>query len=299
MEWLNYHHLLYFWVVAREGSIAKATKLLRLAQPTISGQIRVLEDALGQKLFQRAGRNLVLTDVGRTAYRYADEIFGLGRELLDVVKGRSTGRGMRFVVGVADAVPKLIAHRLLTPALALPDAVTIVCHEDHADPLLARLAVHDLDLVLSDAPIPAHVKVRGYNHLLGECSVSLFAAPRLARTHQRGFPRSLDGAPMLLPTEHTTLRRSLDGWLDGQGLRPRVVAEFEDSALLKVFGQAGHGLFPGPTVIEDEICRQYRVRVVGRLDSVREKFYAISVERRLKHPAVVAITETARSHLFA
>jgi len=298
MEWLNYHHLLYFWVVAREGSIAKATQQLRLAQPTISGQIRTLEDHLGEKLFQRQGRNLVLTEMGRVVYRYADEIFGLGRELLDVVKGRPTGQPVRFVVGVADVVPKMIAHKLLEPALAMPESVRIVCLEDRTERLLAELAVHGLDLVISDAPIGPHVKVRAFNHLLGECPVSVFAPAALAASHRRRFPKSLDGAPMLLPSENTSLRRSLDQWFETEGIRPKVVAEFEDSALLKVFGQAGHGLFPAPAAMEKEVQAQYGVRAVGRIEAVRERFYAISVERKLKHPAVLAITEAARSTIF-
>lgn len=298
MEWLNYHHLLYFWVVAREGSISKATKLLRLAQPTISGQIRTLEDQLGEKLFQRQGRNLVLTEMGRVVYRYAGEIFTLGNELMDVVKGRPTGRPVRFVVGLAGAVPKLVAHRLLEPALRLPESIRIVCQEDRSDRLLAELSVHALDLVISDAPIGPHVNVRAFNHLLGECGVTFFGTPELAKAHRRRFPQSLDGAPILIPTEGTSLRRALESWFEREGVRPDIVAEFEDSALLKVFGQAGRGLFAGPTAIEREICGQYEVRVVGRSDAVRERFYAISMERKLKHPAVLAITEAARSTLF-
>jgi LysR family transcriptional activator of nhaA len=298
VEWLNYHHLLYFWVVAREGSISKATQQLRLAQPTISGQIRTLEGHLGEKLFQRQGRSLVLTEVGRVVFRYAEEIFGLGRELMDTVKGRPTGQPVRFVVGVADAVPKLVAYRLLEAALAMPEQVRIVCLEDRTDRLLAELAVHALDLVITDAPIGPHVKVRAFNHLLGECGVTFFATPKLAATTKRRFPRSLDGAPMLVPSDNTMLRRSLDQWLELEDLRPRIVAEFEDTALLKVFAQAGHGICSGPTAIEKEICAQYGLRVVGRTDAVRERFYAISVERRLKHPAVLAITEAARARLF-
>jgi LysR family transcriptional activator of nhaA len=298
VEWLNYHHLLYFWTVAREGSVTGATRKLGLAQPTISGQIRQLERRLDQKLFRRQGRTLVLTDVGRVVYRYADEIFGLGRELLDVLESRPTGRPLRLTAGVAEGVPKLIAKRLLEPVLQLAGPVRLVCREDRTDRLLAALALHQLDVVLSDAPIPAQVGVKGFSHLLGECGVTIFAAPALARRHRRGFPRSLDGAPMLLPTDDTVLRRSLDHWLDSAGIRPVAVAEFEDPALLKTFGQDGRGLFAGPSVIEREIARQYAVGVVGRLEEVRERFYAISAERRLEHPAVVALTRAARDRLF-
>jgi LysR family transcriptional activator of nhaA len=298
MEWLNYHHLLYFWTVARHGSVSAASHELRLAQPTVSGQLRMLEDALGEKLFHRIGRRMVLTDMGRTVFRYADEIFTLGRELIDVVKGRPTGRPVRLVVGVADAVSKLIAYRLLQPALQLPEPVRIVCREDRPERLLAELSVHGLDLVLSDAPVGPAVNVRAFNHLLGECGVGFFAAPKLAQRLSGRFPESLHGVPMLLPTETTALRRALDQWFEAQGIRPQVVSEFEDSALLKVFGQQGLGVFPAPSAIEAEVRRQYGVRLVGTTTAVRERFYAISVERRLKNPAVVAICDAARATLF-
>jgi len=298
VEWLNYHHLLYFWVVAREGSIARASARLRLAQPTISGQIRALENSLGEKLFARSGRNLMLTEVGRVVSRYADDIFGLGRELMDTLKDRPIGRPVRFLVGVADVLPKLITYRLLEPALRLPEPLLIICREDHPDRLLADLSVHELDVVLSDAPIGPTVKVRAFSHLLGECGVSFFGAARLAARYRRGFPRSLDGAPFLFPADNTTLRRSLDQWFDSQGIRPRVVGEFQDSALLKVFGQAGAGVFPAPSAIEAEVQRQHGVRLIGRLEQVRERFYAISVERKIRHPAVVAISEAARRKMF-
>jgi len=298
MEWLNYHHLLYFWVVACHGSVTRAAAELRLAQPTVSTQLRTLEEVLGEKLFARTGRRLVLTDVGRLVFRYADEIFGLGRELLETVKGRPTGQPMRLTVGIADAVPKLIAYRLLRPALTGAEPVRIICREDKPDRLLAQLAAHGLDLVLSDAPIGPTTKVRAFNHLLGECGVTFFATPALARTCRRGFPRSLGGAPMLLPTDNTALRRSLDDWFESEDIRPRVASEFEDSALLMAFGQAGMGLFPAPSAIERQVRTQYGVVVVGRLDAVCERFYAISGERRLKHPAVVAISEAARQRVF-
>ncbi len=299
MEWLNYHHLLYFWVVAREGSVTRAAAELRLGQPTISAQLRALEDSLGEKLFRRVGRNLVLTDVGRDVLRYADEIFSLGRELLDSVKGRPTGRPMRFLVGVCDVVPKIVAYRLLQPALELPEPVRMICREDKSERLLAELALHSFDLVLSDAPIGPTVKIRAFSHLLGECGVTFFGAAKLARAYRRSFPRSLQGAPVLLPTDNTALRRSLDHWFDELGIHPVVRGEFEDSALLKVFGQAGVGIFAVPSVTESEVRERYGVEMIGRVESVRERFYAISGERRLKHPAVIAITEAARSKLFS
>jgi LysR family transcriptional regulator, transcriptional activator of nhaA len=298
MEWLNYNHLFYFWVVAREGSIARACDELLLTQPTISAQLRLLENALGEKLFARAGRNLVLTEVGRVVFRSADEIFTLGRELTDTLKGRSPGRPVRFVVGIADVLPKLVAYRLLEPALKMAEPIRVVCREDKSERLLAALAVHELDLVLTEAPISPTVRIRAFNHLLGECGVTIFGAAQIAASYRRGFPRSLQGAPFLLPTDTTTLRRSLDQWFNTQEIRPLVVGEFDDSALLKVFGQTGAGLFASPSVIEAEVRRQYGVQVIGRLADVRERFYAISVERKLKHPAVVAISEAARQKLF-
>ena len=298
MEWLNYHHLHYFWVVAKEGTIAAACEKLHVAQPTISAQLRSLEKSLGEKLFKRVGRSLVLTETGRTVYRYADEIFPLGGELLDTLRGRPTGNPLRFRVGVADVLPKLVAHRLLEPALKLPETIQLVCHESTPAELLARLAIHDLDLILSDGPIGPDVRVRAYNHLLGECGIAIFGSKELAAAHRRRFPRSLDGAPFLMPAGNTSLRRSLDFWFDSEDIRPSVVGEFDDDALLKVFGQAGAGLFAAPGVIEKEICRQYGVRIVGRVESVRERFYAISVERKVKHPAVIAIAHAAREKLF-
>ena len=298
MDWLNYHHLLYFHTVAKEGSVSRAAKSLRLAQPTLSGQIRKLEEAFDEKLFARSGRHLVLTEMGQLVFRYADEIFTIGRELTDTLRGRPSGRPSRLVVGVADVVPKLITARLLEIALELPEPVQIACHEGKSDRLLADLAVHGFDLVITDAPLSPHLNVKAYNHPLGETPVSFFASRELADRHRRRFPKSLEGAPMLLPTPNTQLRQSLDKWFQDHDVRPRVVAEFEDSALLKVFGQHGHGIFPAPSVLEDEVRRQYGVRTIGCADEVIERFYAISVERRIKHPAVAAITEAARERIF-
>lgn len=298
MEWLNYHHLLYFYTVAREGSIAKACDRLSLAQPTISGQLRQLEENLGEKLFARAGRGLALTEMGRVVYRYAEEIFGLGRELQDVIKGRPQGRPLRLLAGISDQVPKLIAFRILHAALAMPEPVRIVCREDSHDHLLAELAEHKLDVVISDAPIGSSISVKAFNHLLGSTGVSIFGTQALAARYRKNFPRSLDGAPFVLPTEEASLRRTLDLWFDEHQIRPNIVGEFQDSALLKAFGQAGVGLYAAPSAIETEVRQQQRGAVVGRLEGLVERFYAITVERRLKHPAVVAIGEAAREGLF-
>jgi LysR family transcriptional activator of nhaA len=299
MEWLNYHHLLYFWTVVREGGVLAASKKLRLRQPTVTGQIRALEQALGEKLFERVGRRLELTETGTFVYRYADEIFTLGRELQEGLKGRPTGRPRKLIVGVSEVVPKLVAYRLLEPALKGPEPLQLVCKEDRTEPLLASLALHELDLIITDAPVGPASNVRAFNHLLGECGVSLFAAPELAARLKRGFPKSLDGAPFLLPPETATIRRALSQWFEEQGVRPQVRGEFQDSALLKVFGQAGAGVFPAPSAIEHEVKSQYGVELVGRIDSIRERFYVITVERKLKHPAAVAISEAARNEVFA
>ena len=298
MEWLNYHHLLYFWTVAREGSLVAAGRVLRLSHPTLSAQIHALEDHLGEKLFVRVGRRLVLTEMGRVVYRYAEDIFSLGREMVDTVKGRSGGRPLRLDVGIVDVVPKLVVRRLMQPALTLPEPVRLVCYEDGYQRLLADLALHTLDIVISDAPVPPGSNVRAFNHLLGETGVSFFGTKSLARTYRPGFPNSLNGAPLLLPLEDLTLGRSLHQWFLRHDLKPRVVAEFEDSALLKVFGADGLGIFPAPTVIETDVSRQYGVQVLGRVPEVRERFYAISIERKLKNPAVVAISEAARHEIF-
>ena len=298
MEWLNYHHLLYFWTVVKEGGVAQAAKALRLAPPTVSGQVRALEESLELTLFDRVGRKLQVTDDGRVVFRYADEIFNLGRELLDTVKGRPTGRPLRLHVGISDVLPKLVCHDLLMPALRLPEPVQIVCHGDKTERLLAELAVQGLDLVLSDVPVGGNIKVRAFNHLLGECGLTFFATPDLARKYRRGFPHSLDGAPLLVPTEDSLVRRSLDHWFESIDVRPHLVAEFDDSGLLKSFGQGGEGIFGVPSVVEAGVRKQYGVQVVGRTEEVVERFYAITVERRIKHPAAVAISESAKQNLF-
>ena len=263
MEWLNYHHLLYFWTVAREGSIAKACETLRLAQPTISGQMRALEETLGEKLFIKKGRGLALTEVGGVVYRYADEIFGLGRELQDVLKGRPQGRALRLRVGISDLVPKMIAYRIVQPALAMKEPVQLVCEEDSPERLLEELAEHRLDVVLSDAPITGMPRVKAFNHMLGSCGTTIVGAPALAVRYRKKFPASLDGAPWLLPLEGGNLRRSLDQWFESAGVRPNIVGEFKDSALMQTFGQAGAGLFAASSAIEKEITQHYKVAVVG------------------------------------
>jgi len=298
LDWLNYHHLLYFWMVAKEGGITRAAEKLHLAQPTLSSQIQKLEKSLGANLFDRVGRTMVLTESGQLVYRYADEIFTLGRELTDAVQGMPTRDTLRLTVGVPDALPKLIVYQLLKPAIEIGQQVQLVCYEGKLGELIADLALHRLDIVLADSPVTPATHIRAFNHLLGESGVTIFGNAELAKQHEAEFPRSLHGARMLLPTQNTSLRRALEQWFDVTEIRPHVVHEFEDSAVLKVFGQHGEGLFAAPSAIEVEICRQYGVQVVGRIDEVKESFYAISVERRLKHPAVVAISNAARALLL-
>jgi LysR family transcriptional activator of nhaA len=297
MEWLNYHHLLYFWVVAREGSVVRASVQLRLAQSTISGQIHSLEKVLGEQLFTQVGRNLQLTEVGQVVYRYADEIFTLGRDLLSTLRGQSTTHPLRVVVGVTDVLPKRLVYRLLQPALTLATPVRLVCHEWEFAHLLAELALRQVDVVLADMPLNPGIKVRAFNHLLGSCGVSFCATAPLAATYRPGFPQSLDGAPMVLPTGNTNLRMALDHWFAAQRLHPMIVGECEDSALLRVFGQEGVGIFPVPTILETEIQQDLGVKVLGRVRAIRQQFYAITTERQLKHPATVAIVKGARQVL--
>jgi len=294
---INYKHLHYFWVVAKQGSIARASERLHLTPQTISGQISTFEDQLGQALFQRVGRNLELTEIGRLVLSYADEIFSLGGELEETVRNLPIDRPMVFKVGVADVVPKSIAYRLLAPALALQDAVRIVCKENSFDSLLGELALHRIDLVIADGPIPSGLNVRGFNHSLGESGISFLGVPKLAKSLRKDFPHSLNGAPLLLPSEINVMQARLFKWLDEKHIYPRIVGEFDDSALMKVFGQAGAGVFIAPTAISAEIEKQYSVSVIGSTDEVKEQFFAISIERKISHPAVAAITTTAREWL--
>ncbi len=299
MEWLNYHHLLYFWTVVRAGSIHKASEQLRISPPAISAQLKLLEDQLGEKLLTRSGRRLVLTEMGRTVFSYAEDIFTLGRELMDVVKNRPIGRPLRLDVGVVDVMPKVVVQTLLEPALHLRETVRIVCREATSDLLLGRLATHELDVVLSDSPVDPSVKIRAYSHLLGECGVIFVAGRRTAARYRRKFPHSLNGAPMFLPTDNTAFRRNLDFWFESKGIRPLVLGEFEDYALLRAFGETGAGVFPLPSVVETQLRKQRSLKTIGSTSEVRTQFYAISAERKLQHPAVLAIRNAARQELFS
>lgn len=297
MDWLNYHHLFYFWTTVREGSVSAAARRLRLAQSTVSAQLQQLEGSLGVKLFSRQGRALQLTDDGRRVLRYADEIFALGRELGDEMRGQRAEGAPRLVVGVSESLPKLIVYRLLEPALQGKPPPTLVCVEGNEELLVARLASHDLDLVLAESPVTSPTPVRTFSHLLGSSPVSFFACASLARSLRKGFPASLDGAPMLLPSPRAPLRRLLAQWFDAHRLRPRLVAEFDDSALLKAFAQAGHGVFAAPGALASELRRQYDARLVGHATGLREHFYAITAERRLSQPGALAVVSAARGLL--
>jgi len=294
MEWLNYHHLRYFCAVARTGSISRASEELHVSSPAISAQLRSLEDSLGEKLFLRSGRRLVLTDVGRVVLNYGEEIFTLGREMLHRVKDQPTGRPLRLIVGVVDVLPKMIAQWLIAPALKLREAVHLVCREGGSNYLASQLAMHELDVVLSDEPVSPGFSVRLYNHLLGECGVTFVATPRLAKNLKADFPRSLHHAPMLLPAVGTGVRRDLDSWFEQQEIRPQIVGEFQDHALLRAFAQEGTGVFAIPSVFEKHLQQQDSLQSIGAAGEIRNRFYAISAERRLKNSAVLAICSTAR-----
>lgn len=298
MEWLNYHHLLYFWTAARKGSIVKASEELLLAPPTISAQIGRLEESLGEKLFRRSGRRLALTETGQVVFRYAEEIFSTGRDLMDMLKGRPTGRPLQLLVGVVDVLPKALVYRLIEPAFQLPSPVQIICREDPPDRMLGLLAMHQLDLILSDAPMPAGTSVRAFSHSLGDCAVGFYAKLKSAAKLRKGFPRSLEAVPMLLPTESASLRAELDKWFDSQGIRPSIAGTFDDFALIREFASAGRGVFAAPSVLDHELRRSHGFTQIGLTGEVRTRFYAISVERRIKNPAVVAICDAARQEIF-
>jgi len=295
---LNLKHLRYFWSVASHGSITKAAETLFLTPQTISGQLRDLEQQVGAKLFEKDGRNLALTETGRLVFSYADEMFRLGTELQDVLAGHAPGSALTLKVGVAMVVPKLLAYRVLEPMLHLPDSVRLICHEAPLVDLLADLSVHKLDVVLADSPLNPTLNIRAYNHVLGESGISFFAKPDLAEELAANFPASLDGARMLMPSGGSTLRRDLEVWFERNQIAPRIVAEFDDRALMKAFGERGTGTFTSPTAVEQDVLDKYGVAVIGRTPELTERYYLISAERRIKHPAVSAITEAARSELF-
>lgn len=295
---INYKHLHYFLTVAKTGAINRAADKLHLTPQTLSGQIKVFEDRLGVELFARNGRRLDLTQAGRLALSYADEIFQIGAELQEALGASPGTRMMPFRVGISDAVPKEIAHQLLLPALGLEESVRLICREDRLERLVAELSIHRLDMVLADKPMPTNVDVRGYSHPLGECGVAFFARRELASTMRGKFPDCLDGMPLLMPGEDSALRAPVLRWLEKKGIGPRIVGEFDDSALMKSFGQAGAGIFPAPAVIASEVTSRYQVELLGQTEDIRNRFFVITVERHVRHPAVQAVSATAHSALF-
>jgi len=295
---LNYRQLHYFWVVARTGSIVRACEQLNLTPQTISGQISLLEQTFGVELFRKAGRQLELTEAGRRTLPYSEQMFQLGNELEAMLRTQPNEQQRLLRVGVADVVPKSIVYRLIAPTMELDEPIRITCREDKLERLLADLAIQRLDLVISDSPMPSHLDIKGYSQKLGECGISFFATAALAARHADDFPRCLHGAPLLIPGQESVVRSRLLRWFAEQHLHPRIVGEFDDSALMQAFGQSGSGIFIAPSVIAEEVCRQYGVQLIGQTDAVSESFYAISVERKVKHPGIVAITEGARRELF-
>ena len=290
MDWLNYHHLRYFWVVAKEGSLARAAELLRVSQPSISGQIRELETALGQRLFKKEGRRNALTEAGRMVHRYAEEIFSLGGELMNAVNERPTESALRLHVGLTDSFPKLVGNEILKPVFSLGRAVQVICREGKPEDLIAQLAAHRLDIVLADEPPSSSVNIRVYDHRLGTTGCLFCASRKLATKLKPGFPKSLDGAPALLPAENAPLRRAAETWLRDRGVKPRVVAEFEDPALMKVMAAEGRGFIVLPVASSGVAMKRYGLQVFGRADDCRVSFHAFTAERKIEHPAVTAIT---------
>jgi LysR family transcriptional regulator, transcriptional activator of nhaA len=299
VEFLNYHHLRYFWTVAKEGGLTKAAGKLHVSQSTISAQVQALEGVLGEKLFRRVGRNLALTDVGQHVLTYAEEIFSIGQDLLNSVKQRPTSRPLRVRIGVADTLPKLVAYRIIEPIFRLAQPVQISCWEHHVPHMLVELAGYRLDLVLADEPASSGVPHYVFNHFLGECGVAFCAEPRLAAKLRRGFPKSLHGAPALLPMSNSGLRRSLEKWFHATDIRPRLVGEFEDPGFVTILALHGFGFMCVPTMVLKEIIARFGFRTIGRTDDCKQQFYAITPERKLMHPAVTAITSEARGWPFA
>lgn len=294
MRRLNYQHLLYFWAVVRTGSLTRASEELALSPPTISAQLRTLEERFGEKLLAKHGRTLVPTEMGKLVYNYADQIFGLGKDLVEALEQRPSARPLRLVVGIDDVLPKEIAYRILKPTFALKRPVRLVCREGTLERLVADLAIHDIDVVLSDAPVTPSLNVRAYSHSLGTCESIWMATPALAKTLRRDFPKSLDGVPVLLPTDDTAIRRALDQWLEKHDVHPVMIGEFEDYAMLREFARAGHGFAPVPSILEDQFRREYGFARVGHANGIKAEFYAISVERKIKNPAIAAMAENAR-----
>ncbi len=299
MEWLNFHHLRYFWMVARKGGVRRAAEAMRVSQPSVSAQLRLLEESLGQKLFRRSGRNLVLTDVGQLVLNYADEIFSAGRELMNAIEQRPGKHPVRLNIGLTDAFPHLIAFEIFNGAFRSAEAIHVVCREAEIALLVNALQAHRLDIVLADEPASSTLKAKTFNHRLGRSGITFCAVAPLAAKLRRNFPHSLNDAPALLPTTNMGMRAALDAWFDKHKVRPRLIGEFEDSALMEVCSAGGRGFTVVHTVIDRAALKHYNLRVIAKVDDCGSDFYAITAERRLKHPGAVAITEHAYTNLFA
>lgn len=299
MRWLNYQHLYYFWHVARCGSVTEASQQLRLAQPTISAQLKSFEEVLGEKLFEREGRRLKLTEAGQLANRYAEQIFNIGQELLDVLDGKTHSARKEFKVGIADVVPKSLAYRLIEPAFSADTGATVYCFEDKTERLLAQLSIAEIDLVIADRPLPPNVKVKAFNHFIGECGVSFLSVRALTNKYKKNFPKSLNAAPLLLPTTDSAVRHELDHWFDKLGISPQCVGEFQDRALMKLAARNGKGIMLVPSVVQDEVKEEFKLELVGRSTEVKEQIYLITIERRLKNSLVSQICSEGQKKLFS
>ncbi len=298
MEWLNFHHLRYFWMVAKKGGVRKAAEELHVSQPSISAQLRLLEESLGEKLFKRSGRALVLSEVGQLVLTYADEIFSAGRELMNAVKQRPGGRLLRLNVGMTDSISKLMGFEFLKPVLSFSEPVHVVCRMAAIEVLVNQLQAHRLDIVLADEPASSSLKAKTFNHRLGRSGTTFCAVPAMAKKLRRNFPQSLNGATALLPTENMGMRAALETWFDSKGIHPRLLGEYEDSALMVFCATAGRGFSVVPTVVAREIMKHWGLRVIANVDECGTEFYAITAERRVKNPAAIAITEHAYINLF-
>jgi LysR family transcriptional activator of nhaA len=289
MDWLNYHHLLNFWMVAREGSVQRASQMLHVTPASVSVQVRQLENSLGVKLFSKQGRGLVLTEVGKEVLVYAEEIFSTGRELLEMVKGKPIGRPLELRVGIRDVMPKLVAYQFLQPAIDKDPSMRLICHEGKMADLIGDLAIHKLDVVLSDSALDPLYRLQAHSHKLGSSEVSVVGHPDLAKRYLGEFPRSLNGAPFLLPTKETVLRRQLDRWFSENKILPAIRGEFADSAMLKIAGKNGLGLLATSSIVEDDLLEIYGLRSLGKIAGIQEQFFAVSIDRKIKHPGVLAI----------
>ncbi len=302
MRHINYNHLLYFWTVATEGSVRAAAHKLNLTPQTISGQLKLLEDVVGETLFERSGRGLKITPAGKLLEQHADEIFKLGSELTHRIKAKGLGQSSMLNIGIVNSIPKLISYRILQPLITREDTLKLSCCESDLEHLITSLAVHKLDVILSDRPMPTNLNVKAFNHLLGSSKLAFFGQPDLIKRQSQqqtnAFPAILKQAPVLMPLHTNALRGSLEAWFDEHKLNPNIVAEFDDSALLKAFGQAGTGFFAAPSVIAEHIETMYGVRKIGEANTIRENYYLISSERHIKNPAVLEITHRAKHQLF-